>query len=156
MTQGDLAAPSASTWLRGLWSLPGALTGAAIAFHVYFRQPHLNTDTTAPLLLASLWAVVGLVCGAVISVAAAMLMERGLRRVLPTNATLTSLVTLIFMAVLCGAIYSPIEVRLPALLWPAAPEGVLPPAVDPAGGSACKAAPPTEARLRRLWDEECD
>ena len=66
--------------LKLCWPLPGALTGAAVGFHVYFRQPGLNTDTAAPLVFAGFWAFFGLLIGMLCSSITAWLIERGLRR----------------------------------------------------------------------------
>ncbi len=38
--------------LKLIWPLLGALSGAAVGFHVYFRQSGLNIDTAAPLVFA--------------------------------------------------------------------------------------------------------
>lgn len=116
----DRGNPASSAWLlRLLWPLPGALTGAAVGFHLYFRQPGLNTDTAAPAILASLWALGGLFCGMLASITAGWLIDRGLRGLLRQRVLICGALTLLGLIALCSAIYPLLEARLPALLWPA-------------------------------------
>ena len=145
---------SVAVWLpRVLWLVPGMLMGAAIGFHLYFRQPGLNTDTAAPLFFAVLWALGGLLLGAVCATCAGWLIELGLRRLLPRMPLVASGITVACLAGLCLAIYAPIESRLPALFWPNKQQvPVRPPSPQE---SACKQAPPADPKARQAWELEC-
>jgi hypothetical protein len=125
MAENDPAQPGpghrlAVGLLRLCWLLPGALTGAAVGFHVYFRQPGLNTDTVAPLIFSGFWAFCGLLIGIVVSSVAAWLIERGLRRWLSSNPLITASLTLLWLIGLSCVLRAPLEARLAELFWPAA------------------------------------
>jgi hypothetical protein len=140
--------------LKLCWPLPGALTGAAVGFHVYFRQPGLNTDTAAPLIFAGFWAFCGLLIGMLCSSVAAWLIERGLRRRLPGKPLFTGSLSLLCVIGLCYALHAPLEARLPVMFWPAlqalpARQQILPTT------SPCSQLPPTERKDRQEWDLEC-
>ncbi|MBL8416046.1 MAG: hypothetical protein JNM42_16570 [Propionivibrio sp.] len=144
----------AAGFLKLCWPLPGALTGAAVGFHVYFRQPGLNTDTAAPLVFAGFWAFCGLLVGIVGSSAAAWLIERGLRRWLPGKPLITTSLTLLWLIGFCYVLHAPLEARLPELFWPALQKlPVRQQAVPPP--SPCSQAAPTERKARQAWDLEC-
>jgi hypothetical protein len=140
--------------LKLCWPLPGALTGAAVGFHVYFRQPGLNTDTAAPLIFAGFWACCGLLIGMMCSSLAAWLIERGLRRWLPGRPTITASLSLLCVIGLFYVLHKPLAARLPDLFWPALHK--LParqqkiPTISP-----CSQLPPTERKARQAWDLEC-
>lgn len=142
------------TLLKLCWPLPGALAGAAVGFHVYFRQPGLNTDSAAPALLASRWAFFGLLIGLSGSMVAGWLIERGLRRWFSTNPSITASLTLLSLLGLSYVLHAPLEVRLPELFWPALQN--LPAQQQPVSTpSPCTQAPPTERQARLAWDLEC-
>lgn len=141
-------------WLpRLLWPLPGMLAGATIGFHLYFRQPGLNTDTAAPLFFSVAWALVGVLLGALCTSFAGWLIELAMRRVFPTMPLVASGVTVACLAGLCVALYAPIESRLPGLFWPKKQQVPLQP--PPPQSSACKQAPPTDLKARKAWELEC-
>jgi hypothetical protein len=140
--------------LKLCWPLPGALTGAAVGFHVYFRQPGLNTDTAAPLVFAGLWAFCGLLIGMLCSRVAAWLIERGLRRWLSTNPLITASLTLLWLIGSCYVLRVPLEARLPVLFWPALQKSPARQQAVPTT-SPCSQQPPTEPKARQAWDLEC-
>lgn len=143
-----------AVWLaRLLWPLPGMLSGAAIGFHLYFRQPGLNTDTVAPLFFAVWWALAGLLCGALCAAGAGWLIEALMRRLLPGLPLLASGVTLASLIGLCLALYAPIESRLPGLLWPKKQQARVQAPLPPV--SPCKQAPPADLAARKAWELEC-
>ena len=145
--------PSAVWLARLLWPLPGMLMGAAIGFHLYFRQPGLNTDSAAPLFFAVWWALGGMLCGALCAACAGWLIEAVMRRLLPGMPLLASGVALACLTGLCLVLYAPIESRLPGLLWPKKQQASVqapPPRVSP-----CKQAPPTDRVARKAWELEC-
>ena len=139
--------------LRLCWPLPGALTGAAIGFHVYFRQPGLNTDTAAPLIFAGLWAFGGMLAGMLSTGIAAWLLERILRRLLPANPLIAASLVLVCLLGLCRGAYAPLEARLPGLLWPKSQNAATLPRPPPP--SPCTEAPPIDRDARRSWELEC-
>jgi hypothetical protein len=163
MAENDFASrPPASgrreqpaAWLMRLfWPLPGALAGAAVGFHLYFRQPGLNTDTAAPLIFAALWALGGMILGAMCTSIAAWLIDSGLRRLLPARQLITASLTMLCLVGICLTLYAPIEARLPALFWPphqAEPSRTLPSSRP----SPCMQAPPTDRQARQSWELEC-
>jgi hypothetical protein len=143
-----------AVWLpRLLWPLPGMLIGAAIGFHLYFRQPGLNTDTAAPLFFSVLWSLGGMVFGALCTTCAGWLIELVLRRLLPGTPLMASGVTVVCLIGLCLALYAPIESRLPALLLPKKHQAPVRP--PPAQESVCKQAPPADTKARQAWELEC-
>ncbi len=145
---------SAAAWLpRVLWPLPGMLMGAAIGFHLYFRQPGLNTDTAAPLILAAFWALGGMLLGALCTTGAGWLIELVMRRILPGMPLVAGGVALACLTGLCLALYAPIESRLPTLLWPGKQQAPVRP--PPPRESACKQVPPADAKGRQAWELEC-
>jgi hypothetical protein len=144
-----------SVWLLRLCGpLPGALTGAAAGFYLYFRQPGLNTDTVAPLVFAGFWAFVGMLCGALLTGVAAWLIHRSLQRRITTSPLTTAGLTLAGLIVLCLGLYAPLQARLPALLWPAHPQESVRPQPSP-GASPCTQPPPSDANARKSWELEC-
>jgi hypothetical protein len=146
--------PFPGALLRLFWPLPGALTGAAVAFHLYFRQPGLNTDTAAPLVFASAWALAGMLAGALCTSMAGWLIERGLRHWFPVRPLISSGLALVCLIGLCRGLYAPLEARLPALFWPSHQEEssrILPPSQP----SPCTQVPPTDPKARRAWELEC-
>ncbi|NVO06400.1 MAG: hypothetical protein HXX19_10930 [Rhodoferax sp.] len=148
--------PARQEWrarlLRFLWPLPGALMGAALGLNLYFRQPGLNTDSLAPLVFASVWALGGLLAGTLVAASAGGLIERGLRRLCGPVAACG--LTLLCLVVVCGGLYAPLELRLPKLFWPAhAQEPV--PVQPPARIAACAQPAPTDPALRKSWALEC-
>lgn len=144
-----------SVWmLRLCGPLPGALTGAAAGFHLYFRQPGLNSDTLAPLVFAGLWAFGGMVCGALITGVAAWLIHRSLQRRLTARPLTTAGLTLAGLIVLCLGLYAPLQARLPALLWPAHSQPSVRPQPSPET-SPCTQPPPSDANMRKFWELEC-
>jgi hypothetical protein len=146
--------PLPGSFLQFLWPLPGALTGAAVAFHLYFRQSGLNTDTAAPLVFASAWAFGGMLAGALCTSIAGWLIERGLRRWFPVRPMITSGLALVCLVGLCLGLYAPLEGRLPALFWPSHQEASSR-IVSPPERSPCTQAPPTDPKARRAWELEC-
>jgi hypothetical protein len=143
-----------SVWLlRFISPLPGAMTGTALGFHLYFRRPGLNTDTLAPAILASTWALCGMVLGALITGMAGWLAHRRLRRWFPANPLIPCGLSLLCLSVLCLLLYAPLEARLPALLWPA--HQTQPLRAPPASGPTCAQEPPTDLATRTLWEQEC-
>jgi len=140
--------------LQFCWPLPGALTGAAVGFHLYFRQPGLNTDSLAPLILASLWALGGMLSGALITSVVAWLIHRSLQRLLPTMPVITAGLPLAGLIVLCMGFHAPLQARLPSLLWPAHPQESVLPQPSP-GTSPCTQPPPSDAKARKSWELEC-
>ena len=146
-----------SALLRACWPLPGALSGAAIGFHLYFRQPGLTTDSAAALFLASGWALGGMVCGLLCSSLAGALIARGLRRRLRASPPLAAGVALLCVTGLCWSVHAPLEARLPALLWPAPVKAIAPrpPAPTSATVSPCRQPAPDERRARQAWELEC-
>jgi hypothetical protein len=134
--------------------LPGALLGAALGFHLYFRRPGLNSDTFAPAIFAGLWAVGGLAIGALVTLAAAWLIDRALRRAFSWRPMTAAAVTLLGVVGLCTGLYAPLEARLPALLWP--PAQPRSPSKQPTPErSPCAQAPPSDPAERKAWDLEC-
>jgi len=152
MTRGPR--PLLGSFLQFLWPLPGALTGAAVAFHLYFRQPGLNTDTAAPLFFAGVWALGGMLAGALCSSMVGWLIDRGLRRWSPAGPSITSGLALVCVTGLCFALYAPLEARVPALLWPPHEETTSR-IVSPPESSPCAQTPPTDPRALRAWELEC-
>ena len=145
--------PSAVWLARLLWPWPGMWIAAAIGFHLYFRQPGLNSDTAAPLFFAVFWAFAGMLSGALGAACAGCLIEALMRRLLPGMPLLASGVTLACLTGLCLALYAPIESRLPGLLWPKKQQmsaQAPPPPVSP-----CKQAPPADPKARKAWELEC-
>ena len=140
--------------LRLCWPLPGALTGAAVGFHAYFRQPGLNTDTAAPLIFAGFWAFCGLMIGIVCGSVAAWLIERGLRRWLPGKPLIAASLTLLCLIGLCYVLRAPLEARLPELFWPANQKLPARQQAVPTP-SPCTQTPPIERQARQAWDLEC-
>lgn len=140
--------------LRLCWPLPGALSGAAVGFHVYFRQPGLNTDTAAPLIFAGFWAFCGLMIGIVCCSVAAWLIERGLRRWLPGKPLIATGLTLLCLIGLCYGLRAPLEARLPELFWPALQKWPARQQAVPTL-SPCTQTPPTGRQARQEWDMEC-
>ena len=134
--------------------LPGALAGAVVGFHVYFRQPGLNTDTAALLFIAGLWAFGGLLIGMVGSSFAAWLIERALRRVLVGKPLFIASAIMLLLTALSPMLVAPLEARLPALFWPEVHKlpARLQSVVRP---STCSDDPPTEVRARQARDLEC-
>ncbi len=129
------------------------LMGAAIGFHLYFHQPGLNTDTVAQLFFAVGWALAGLLCGALCSACAGWLIEALMRRLLPRMPLVASGITLGCVTGLCLALDTPIESRLPSLLWPTKQQMSVqapPPWVSP-----CEQPPPTDLEARKAWEPEC-
>jgi len=140
--------------LKLCWPVPGALTGAAVGFHVYIRQPGLNTDTAAPLIFAGFWAFCGLLIGIVISSIAAWLIERGLRRWFSSSPPITAGLTLLWLIGSCYVLRAPLEARLPELFWPALHKLPARQQTVPTT-SPCSQLPPTERKARQAWDLEC-
>jgi hypothetical protein len=107
------------------------------------------------LFAASLWAGIGLLSGALLSLGAASLISKGLESPLGGRAPLRAGIALLVVAGLCSSLYAPLELRLPALLWqmgqPAAPD----PTAHETGRSACDGPPPAATEARRAWDLEC-
>lgn len=163
MTKSDRARPppddspdkSPAVWPLWLLSpLPCALAGAAVGFHLYFRQPGLNTDTAAPLMFASLWALGGMMCGAFCTGSAAWMIESAMRRVSPAHPLITGSLTIAILIGLCVGLYAPLEARLPGLLWPRLkPTPPRPPVKDQA--SPCRQPPPIDRQARQAWELEC-
>ena len=139
--------------LRFISPLPGAMTGAAVGFHLYFRRPGLNTDTLAPAILASTWALCGVAIGALITGTAGWLVQRRMRRWFPGNPLIPGGVSLLGLSILCGLLYAPLEARLPTLLWP--PHQTQPSRAPPSSGPTCAQEPPSDLATRRLWEQEC-
>ena len=163
MAENDPAAPlPVSRWkgrlllwlLRLLWPLPGAVTGAALGFHLYFRQPGLNTDTFAPFILASFWALGGMLAGMLGTGIAAWLIQRSVRRLFATGPLITACLTLLCLIGLCLGSYAPLEARLSALFWPKQPKESSRP-LAPTAPSACTQAPPSDLNARKSWELEC-
>ena len=146
--------PLALWLLRLAWPLPGALSGAYLGFHLYFRQPGLNTDTFAPLFLAGLWAVGGMLSGALCSVIAGGLLELALRRMLPARPLLAGSLAIVCLIGLCLALPGPLVARLPGLLWPAQ-QAAASPLLPPSQPSPCTQAPPVDGAARKAWELEC-
>ena len=143
-----------AVWLpRVLWPLSGLLTGAAIGFHLYFRQPGLNTDTAAPLFFAVFWALGGMLLGALCTTCAGWLIELALRRLLHGMPLMASGVTVACLIGLCLVLYAPIENRLPALVWPKKQQAPVRPPLP--RESVCKQTPPADTKARQAWDLEC-
>jgi MFS family permease len=139
--------------LRILYPLPGAATGAAAGFHLYFLRPGLNTDTIAPALFAAGWALCAMLVGALFAGIAGWLMERALRRAVSTSTLVTCGVALLCLTGLCGLAYAPLLSRAPALLWP---QRQAEPALSPgSSGPTCAQEPPPGSANRRLWEQEC-
>jgi hypothetical protein len=139
------------TWLfRSIWPLPGAITGSAVGFHLYFQQPGLNTDTFAPAIFAVFWAANGMVIGALITGLAAWLIERGVRWIFPDKPFVTGSIGTLCAVGLCLGASAPLEARLPDLLWPTHTEEPVQPSPP-----ACAQTPPTADRERQMWDQEC-
>lgn len=140
--------------LRLCWPVPGALTGAAVGFQVYFRQPGLNADTAAPLVFAGFWAFCGLMIGIVCTCIAAWMIEWGLRRWQPGNPLFTTSLTLLLLIGLCYVLRAPLEARLPVMFWPALQKLPARQQAVPTP-SRCSQAPPAERKARQEWDLEC-
>jgi hypothetical protein len=140
--------------LRLVWPLPGAITGAALGFHLYFRQPGLNTDTVAPLIFASVWAFIGMLSGAICTSIAAWLIERGVRRLFPVGPLIATSLTVLGLIGLCPGLFAQLEARLPVLLWPTHPKESSGP-ISPPLPSPCTQAPPSDPKVRQSWELEC-
>jgi hypothetical protein len=139
--------------LRFISPLPGAITGAALGFHLYFRRPGLNTDTLAPAILAGTWALCGMAIGALITGMAGWLAQRRLRRWFPANPLIPCGLTVLCLSVLCLLLYAPLEARLPTLLWAA--HQAQPSRPPPSSGPTCAQGPPADLATRKLWEQEC-
>lgn len=147
--------PRRLLWTMVFWPLPGAVCGAALAFHVYFRQPGLNNDTAGPMIVGAVVALAGLVAGTLLSSAFGWAVDTWLRRQWPDHSSQTSIATLFILAVLFVGLEGLLESRLPALLWPrAAPATVVVPDRTPPE-LTCGAVAPTEPALRKAWELEC-
>jgi len=140
--------------MRGLWPVPGALSGAGLAFHVYFLQPGLNHDTFAPLVFAAMAAFAGLLVGALVSSVAGWMIDSVMRRIWPERPVLASIITLVCLVGLVLGSEPALESALPSLIWPRP----APANNAPAAGSrveACSEAAPIDAARRREWELEC-
>ena len=98
-----------------MWPAPGAITGAVLGFHLYFRQPGLNTDSLAPLIFAALWALCGMLGGMVSTGLVGWLIERSVRRVF--GPVLAAGVALLCLLLLCGGLYVLLDTALASWLW---------------------------------------
>lgn len=140
--------------LRLLWPLPGAITGAVVGFHLYFRQPGLNADSFAPLIFAGIWACGGMLSGALGTGIAAWLIQRSTHRLFSISPLFTDGLTLIFLTALCLGLYAPLEAHLPGLIWPPPQQSHAHtrPLSQP---SPCTQTPPTSPNARKSWELEC-
>lgn len=139
--------------LRYLYPLPGAITGAAAGFHLYFLRPGLNTDTLAPAVIASAWALSAMVVGALITSLAAWLVERGLQRWFSASPWMACGLALLGLTGLCGWANAPLEARLATLLWPPPQARQSRPPASPE--PTCAQEPPSDHATRLLWEQEC-
>lgn len=139
--------------LRFISPLPGAVTGAAAGFHLYFRRPGLNTDTLAPAIFASGWALCGMLIGALLTSVAAWLVQRRLRGWFSTSPLIACSLMLLCLAGLCLWVYAPLEARLPTLLWP--PHQAEQSRPQPPSGPTCAQETPADLHSRKLWEQEC-
>lgn len=139
--------------LRRLWPVPGAVTGAALGFQLYFRQPGLNTDSLAPLIFAGLWALGGMLGGMVSTGLAGWLIERGVRRLF--SPVRVAGVTLLCLLLLCGGLYAPLEAGLTSWLWPAHQQEAVRPKA-PVEPPPCQQEVPSDRALRKAWELECN
>ena len=158
MAENDPDDRGSASKLLGRWMLrlflplPGALTGATLGFQVYFRQPGLNTDSAAPLILAGLWAFGGLLSGVLFSSLAVWLIQGSLRRLFSIGPLFTTGLTLFCLIGLCMGLYAPLEALLPSVLWPIHQKGT--PQAPPR--SQCAQTPPSSPNERKAWELECN
>jgi hypothetical protein len=133
--------------------LPGALTGAATGFHLYFLRPGLNTDTVAPVIFAGVWAFCAMLAGALITSLASWFVERGLQRGLSVRPWVAGGLALLCVIGLCRWVYAPLQAHLPSLIWAS-------PQTEQSGppnssGPNCAEEPPPNHVNRKLWEQEC-
>jgi hypothetical protein len=140
--------------LKIFWPIPGAILGATVGFHLYFRQPGLNTDTLAPLISASLWAFGGMLSGILSTSITAWFIQRGIHRWFSMSPLNSTALTLLCLIALCLGLYAPLEIRLPAVLWPVQPAQKKSLRVLPTP-SPCSEAPPSDLNARKSWELEC-
>ena len=140
--------------LRIFWPIPGAILGATLGFHLYFRQPSLNTDTLAPLIFASLWAFGGMLSGVLSTSIAAWLIQRSIHRCFSMSPLNSARLTLLCLIGLCFGLYAPLETRLPAVLWPVQPAQKASSRALPTP-SPCSQVPPSDFNARKSWELEC-
>lgn len=153
MAGDEPAGAGRSAFIRILYPLPGAATGAAAGFHLYFLRPGLNTDTLAPAIFAAGWALCAMIVGALSTGMAGWLLERALRRTVSASLSISRGLALLCLAVLCHSAYSPLLARAPALLWPAHQDQRAH-AQEPTGPT-CAQEPPPGSADRRAWEQEC-
>jgi len=135
-----------------LWPLPGAAGGAVLGFHLYFAQPAINTDSLAPLVLAGLWALTGMLAGALITGLGGWVFQLGMRRLSARSPTLAAGVILVLLTVASIGLTSLLDARLPGWIWPPkAPAAI----VQPSGVAACAQVPPVESKEFKAWALEC-
>jgi hypothetical protein len=139
--------------LRLFYPLPGAITGAAAGFHLYLLRPGLNMDTLAPAIIASAWAVCGMLIGGLLTSLTAWLAERRFHRWFSTSPMMTGSLALLFLTGLSLWIHAPLEARLRTLLWPPhQTEQSRPPAPSE---PTCAQEPPSDQPNWILWQQEC-
>lgn len=153
MADDKPAGSGSAAFLRILYPLPGAVTGATAGFHLYFLRPGLNTDTLAPALFAAGWALCAMMVGALLTSLAGWLLERVLRRAVSASTMISCGLALLCLAGLCSLAYAPLLSRAPALLWPA--QQAERAHSRESSGPACAQEPPLGSANRRLWEQEC-
>ena len=138
--------------LKLLWPLPGAIAGAVLGFHLYFAQPAINTDSLAPLVLAGLWALTGMLAGALVTGLGGWLFQLGMRRFFAHSPTLATGLILLLLTFASIGLTTLLDARLPGWIWPPkAPAGI----VRPSGGAACAQVPPADSKEFKAWALEC-
>jgi hypothetical protein len=143
--------------------LLGGAWGAWIGFSGYLRLPH-NADSFATLLASGVFvefAAIGLVAGAVSAALTGGSAEWLLRRVGMQAAVAVSVATVVCALTLWQAA-GVIQTRYPGLRASSRAElqrnpatAVPTPADTRAYSNPCAQPPPTQARERARWDEEC-
>ena len=148
--------------VRALWPLLGGVWGAWLGAGGYFGID-FSANGLAAILASGFFAgfaVIGLVAGAVTGAAAGGVAEWVLRRLrLGSVPALAGGSVACVLA--CASLSSAVQARYPGIHPPRAHRaGPLDGDADRARDSRpranpCQEAPPTDARERRLWEQEC-
>lgn len=146
---------------RFLWGLPGGLAVAHLAFMGYLMQPGLNHDTAVHGVVGLALAAVGLLVGVVLGGLVGAVLNRWLVGHLPGRVAWAHLASCVLSALLWWGVWSVGHHGvLPWWLTTHAPvsvgrAGLNKSVPEPAHMGICRQTPPTDARQRRSWNEEC-
>lgn len=131
--------------------VPGMVAGAVLGFSGYMMQPGLNRDTLAPALLAVGLGLVGLLLGGLLSRLTGWALTRVWQRGQASNERAAGWPALLNALLWLGLFYLAQAAFSGGLQRP--PERAVAPLQPHL--NACQQLPPTEARERKSWDQEC-